>query len=111
MVITTSKFLDLWEHCSYNVPMFRIERCIMAATDTDVRARVHSADKEMAAAVLEGLGLKISDLIRMAIVQTAKLKKLPFENKISAENLEVIKEIESGKAVRLSRIVDLDLPN
>ncbi len=82
----------------------------MAATDTDVRARVHSADKEMAVAVLEGLGLKLSDLIRMAIVQTAKLKKLPFESQLSADSLEAIKQIESGKAVRLSRIVDLDLP-
>lgn len=82
----------------------------MAATDTDVRARVHSADKEMAVAVLESLGLKISDLIRMAIVQTAKLKKLPFESQLSADSLDAIKQIESGKAVRLSRIVDLDLP-
>ena len=49
-------------------------------TDTDVRARVRSEDKEMAAAVLREMGLSISDLLRMAIVQTAKLKRLPFSN-------------------------------
>ena len=74
----------------------------MAATDTDVRARVHSSDKEMATAVLNELGLNISDLIRMAIVQTARLKMLPFQNDSAAVkiNLERTKKALASKTVK-----------
>lgn len=80
------------------------------ATDTDVRARVLRVDKETAAAVLLEYGLTISDLIRMAIVQTAKLKRLPFDGALSKESLAAIKEVEEGKARRITSLAGMPLP-
>ena len=78
--------------------------------DTDVRARVALEDKEVAAAVLKEIGLTISDLLRMAIKQTAKLKRLPFENTLSEESLAAIAEVESGRAKKVSHRIELELP-
>jgi addiction module RelB/DinJ family antitoxin len=95
----------------YNVAtLYFGEERIDMATDTDVRARVMRADKETAAAVLLEYGLTISDLIRMAIVQTAKLKRLPFESGLSPESLAAIKEVEEGRAQRITHLAGLALP-
>jgi DNA-damage-inducible protein J len=78
--------------------------------DTDVRARVALEDKEVAAAVLKEIGLTISDLLRMAIKQTAKLKRLPFDSTLSAESYAAIQEVESGHAKKVSHRIELELP-
>ncbi len=62
----------------------------MAAT-AFVRARIDETLKEEAAAVLSGMGLTVSDVIRIVLTKVAKDKALPFEmrvpNKLTAETL------------------------
>ena len=79
--------------------------------DAVVKARVNSGDKDVAAAVLNELGLNLSDLIRMAIMQTARTKRLPVSLALSAESRSAIDEIEQGKALRASKEACLDLPS
>jgi DNA-damage-inducible protein J len=78
--------------------------------DTVVRARVDEADKMAAAEVLRGMGLTISDLLRIAVIKTAKTKQIPFEVGLSRVNQAVIREIEEGQAVKASHVVDVELP-
>lgn len=47
-----------------------------------VRARVDRQVKAEAAAVLEAMGLSMSDAIRLLLVRVAKDKALPFEIKV-----------------------------
>ena len=56
-----------------------------------VRARIDEDLKNEAAIVLAGMGLTISDLIRIALTKVANEKSLPFEmrvpNKLTAKTL------------------------
>lgn len=62
----------------------------MAAT-AFVRARIDETLKNEAAAVLAGMGLTVSDVVRIALTKIAKEKALPFEmrvpNTLTAETL------------------------
>ena len=62
----------------------------MAAT-AFVRARVDETLKNEAAAVLSGMGLTVSDVVRIALTKIATEKALPFDlrvpNKLTAETL------------------------
>ena len=62
----------------------------MAAT-AFVRARIDETLKNEAAAVLAGMGLTVSDVVRIALTKIAKEKALPFEmctpSKLTAETL------------------------
>jgi DNA-damage-inducible protein J len=62
----------------------------MAAT-AFVRARIDEALKNEAAEVLAGMGLTVSDVVRIALTKIAKEKVLPFDmrtpNKLTAETL------------------------
>jgi DNA-damage-inducible protein J len=78
--------------------------------DTVVRARVDEADKLAAAEVLRAMGLTISDLLRIAVIKTAKTKQIPFEVGLSPVNQAVIDEIDDGRAIKASRTVDVELP-
>jgi DNA-damage-inducible protein J len=78
--------------------------------DTVVRARVNEADKAAAAAVLRELGLTISDLLRMAVIRTARNKQIPFEIGLAATNRAVIRNIEEGLATKASHAVDMESP-
>jgi DNA-damage-inducible protein J len=64
---------------------------LMTAT-AFVRARIDEALKNEAADVLAGMGLTVSDVVRIALTKIAKEKALPFEmrvpNKLTAETLE-----------------------
>jgi DNA-damage-inducible protein J len=56
-----------------------------------VRARINEDLKNEAAAVLEKMGLTVSDLVRITLTKVAREKALPFEmhvpNKLTAETL------------------------
>lgn len=56
-----------------------------------VRARVNEELKNEATKVLVGMGLTVSDVVRIALTKIAKEKKLPFTmsvtNKLTAETL------------------------
>ena len=57
-----------------------------------VRARIDETLKNEAAEVLAGMGLTVSDVVRIALTKIAKEKALPFDmrtpNRLTAETLE-----------------------
>ena len=64
-----------------------------------VQARVNEAIKKEAAAVLEAMGLTISDAMRLLLVRVARDHALPFEPLIPNE-----KTIEAMKEARKSKL-------
>lgn len=60
------------------------------AENAVVRSRVSVEVKEQATSVLEGMGLSVSDLIRVVLTRVAKDGAIPFElnpNKLTRETL------------------------
>lgn len=66
---------------SYNISM---------ATNTVVRSRISVEVKEKATAVLEEMGLTVSDVMRIVLTKIAKENALPFDlkpNKLTRETM------------------------
>lgn len=62
-----------------------------------VRARIDERTKREAAAVLESIGLTVSDAFRMLLVRVAAEKQLPFDPLVpNAETVEAIKAARRG---------------
>ena len=79
----------------------------MPAEDV-VRARIDKQVKAEASAVLEAMGLSLSDAIRLLLVRVAKDKALPFEVKApNAETRAAIAELEAGKGERFESVAAL----
>lgn len=79
----------------------------MPAEDV-VRARIDKQVKAEAAAVLESMGLSLSDAIRLLLVRVAQDKALPFALKApNAETREAIAELEAGRGKRFASVEDL----
>lgn len=74
--------------------------------NTVVRARVDERTKNEAAAVLEAMGLTVSDAFRMLLVRVAAEKALPFEP--LAPNQETI---DAMKAARRGELVTAGPPD
>ncbi|MGH9617923.1 MAG: type II toxin-antitoxin system RelB/DinJ family antitoxin [Acidobacteriaceae bacterium] len=72
-----------------------------ATANAVVRARINEKVKNQAAAVLEGMGLTVSDAFRLLLVKVAAEKTLPFE--IHAPNRATIAAIKAGKRGEVSR--------
>ena len=69
----------------------------MAAT-AFVRARIDETLKNEAAAVLAGMGLTVSDVVRIALTKIAKEKALPFDPLVpNAATVAAMKEARRGK--------------
>lgn len=52
---------------------------VILAVPPFVRARIDETLKNEAAAVLAGMGLTVSDVVRIALTKIAREKALPFE--------------------------------
>ena len=66
--------------------------------NTVVRARIDEKIKKEAAAVLEAMGLTVSDAFRLMIVKIAKEKALPFEPLVpNEETIEAMKAARRGE--------------
>lgn len=79
----------------------------MAATQV-VRARVDSKLKEEASAVLSGMGLSVSDAIRLLLVRVAVEGALPFEVRTpNRETQEALQAAQRGEVARFDSIADL----
>lgn len=63
--------------------------------NTIVRARINGKVKSQAAAVLETMGLTVSDAFRLLLVRVAAEKTLPFE--LHSPNASTIAAIKAGK--------------
>lgn len=71
----------------------------MAAT-AFVRARIDETLKNEAAAVLSGMGLTVSDVVRIALTKIAKEKALPFDMRVpNAKTAETLAKSERGEDV------------
>jgi len=75
----------------------------MRTADTYVRARIDSVTKKRAASALAGMGLSISDAIRLLMLRIVDERRLPFEVKApNATTRKAIAELESGKGKRFN---------
>ena len=73
---------------------------------TVVRARIDEKTKEEAAAVLDAIGLTVSDAFRLMMVRIAAEKRLPFEPLVP--NAETIAAMEAARRGDLVAVGDVD---
>lgn len=77
-------------------------------TNEIVRARISGQVKEEAAAVLDAMGLTVSDAFRMMMIRIAREKALPFEPLIpNADTIEAMKAARRGELVTVSSADEL----
>lgn len=76
----------------------------MPAVDV-VRARIDTALKKEATAVLSAMGLSVSDAIRLMLVRVVSDKALPFDVRIpNAETQAAMRDIQEGKVKRFKSV-------
>ena len=76
----------------------------MPATSV-VRARIDEKVKRKASKALRGMGLSMSDAIRLMLVRVAEEKALPFDvYEPNEESLKAIAEAEQGKGQRFATV-------
>ena len=72
------------------------------ATNAVVRSRISADVKERASAVLEEMGLSVSDVMRIVLTRVANEKALPFDlkpNKLTRETMrKTAKDVEVHQA-------------
>ena len=75
-------------------------------SNTVVRARIDGQIKEEAAAVLDAMGLTVSDAFRMLLTRIAKERALPFEPLVpNEETIQAMQEVRAGR-VRTAKSTD-----
>ncbi len=73
-----------------------------------VRARIDSSLKKEVTAVLAGMGLSVSDAIRMMLVRVAAERALPFEVRVpNRETQDALRAVQNGEVVRFDSIAAL----
>jgi len=77
------------------------------ATNAFVRARIDENLKNEAASVLAGMGLTVSDVVRIALTKIAKEKALPFEMRIPNKlTMETLSKSERGEDIHHAKDAD-----
>ena len=72
-----------------------------------VQARIDPAIKEQAAAVLETMGLSLSDAVRLLLTKIAREHEFPFDPLIpNKETIAAMKEARRGKGGKRFRTVE-----
>ncbi len=74
--------------------------------NTVVRARIDEKTKEEAAAVLDAIGLTVSDAFRLMMVRIAAEKRLPFEPLVP--NAETVAAMEAARRGELVTVGGID---
>jgi len=70
---------------------------------TVFRVRVEVKTKQRAAKTLAGMGISVSDAVRMLLVRVAAEKALPFDVKIpNATTVKAMRAADKGKGKRLT---------
>jgi len=73
-----------------------------------VRARIDAKVKVRAAAVLQSMGLTVSDAFRLLLVKVAEEKKLPFDiHSPNAETIAAMQEADRGEGKRFESAAEL----
>jgi len=69
-----------------------------------VRARINERIKQEASAVLEAMGLTVSDAFRLLMVRVARDKALPFEPLVpNDKTIAAIKAARRGELIKVDR--------
>lgn len=75
------------------------------ATNALVQTRIDGVVKDEAAAVLKGMGLTVSDAVRLMLIRVAREKALPFDVRTpNAATRDAIGELEAGEATRFGSV-------
>jgi DNA-damage-inducible protein J len=70
---------------------------------TMVHVRVDEKTKQKAAKALAGMGISVSDAVRMLLVRVAAEKALPFDVKVpNATTVKAMRAADKGKGKRLT---------
>jgi DNA-damage-inducible protein J len=78
------------------------------AANAVVRARIDERVKEEAAAVLEAMGLTVSDAVRLMLIRVAAEKALPFEPLVpNPETVAAMKAARRGDLVTVGAVDEL----
>jgi DNA-damage-inducible protein J len=73
-----------------------------------VRARINEDVKKQAAAVLETMGLTVSDACRILLTKVAREKQFPFDLRTpNAETRQAIEELKSGRGLKYKTPSDM----
>ena len=72
-----------------------------------VRARVDESIKQEATAVLGGMGLTVSDAIRLMMVRVVNERRLPFDLAPNAETIAAMEEARAGNLASFDTVEDL----
>jgi len=72
-------------------------------TNAVVRSRISAEVKDQATAVLDEMGLSVSDVIRVVLTRVAKEKALPFELRPNKLTLETMRKTALGEEVHHAR--------
>jgi len=72
------------------------------AANALVQTRVDGAVKAEAAAVLEGIGLTVSDAVRLLLTRVARDKALPFE--LLTPNAETVAAMKAARAGKVEAV-------
>ena len=76
--------------------------------NTVVRARIDEKVKDDAAAVLESIGLTVSDAFRLMMVRIATEKRLPFDPLVpNKETIAAMEAARRGDLVEVGSVKDL----
>ena len=75
---------------------------------TVVRARIDEKTKQEAVAVLDAIGLTVSDAFRLMMVRIATEKRLPFEPLVpNAETATAMEATRRGNLITVGNVNDL----
>lgn len=77
------------------------------ATDSIVRARIDADTKAEASAVLAGMGMSVSDAIRIMLTKVAREHTLPFDIRPNAETVAAMEEARRGNLPSFASVSDL----
>ncbi len=72
-----------------------------------VRARIDENIKEEATAVLGGMGLTVSDAIRLMMVRVVNERRLPFDLVPNAKTIAAMEEARAGNLESFDTVEDL----
>lgn len=72
--------------------------------DTYIRAKIDTDTKKQAIKTLKSMGISISDYIRMAVIQLANKKAIPFDIITPNElTIKTIEKSEKGEDVHIAK--------
>jgi DNA-damage-inducible protein J len=73
------------------------------ATNAVVRSRINADVKEKATAVLEEMGLTVSDVMRIVLTRIAKENALPFDLKPNKLTSETMRKTARGEEIHQAK--------